>query len=198
MADDKQKIEDEKNPPPTPPLKKEEGIETLATELEACKKQAEEYLNGWKRAKADYINLKKETETANAELAQFVAGGMLMKFLPVYDGLKRACREMPSTSSGNNGSIGLTIGLSPERSVSEVEGWSAGILNIKKQFEEVFKKFGVEEIKTVGEKFNPEFHEAVSRQKKEGIDSDMVIEEVSGGYRMNGKVILPAKVIVSE
>ncbi len=175
MADDKQKPEEKKD--------------AALSELEACKKQAEEYLNGWKRAKADYLNLKKENETASAELAQFVAAGMLMKFLPVYDGLKRACREMPSTSSGNN--------ISPERA-ERVEGWSAGILNIKKQFEEVFKKFGVEEIKTIGEKFNPEFHEAISRQKKDGVESDIILEEVSGGYMMNGKTIIAAKVIVSE
>ncbi len=161
MADDKQKPEEKKDAAPS--------------ELEACKKQAEEYLNGWKRAKADYINLKKETETASAELAQFVAGGMLMKFLPIYDGLKKACAM---ETSGDK--------------------WVEGILNIKKQFEEVFKKFGVEEIKSVGEKFNPEFHEAISRQKKEGVESDTIIEEVGGGYTMGGKTIIPAKVIVSE
>ncbi|MFA5413046.1 MAG: nucleotide exchange factor GrpE [Patescibacteria group bacterium] len=161
MADDKQKPEEKKD--------------AALSELEACKKQAEEYLNGWKRAKADYLNLKKENETASAELAQFVAGGMLLKFLPVYDGLKKACAM---ETSGDK--------------------WVEGILNIKKQFEEVFKKFGVEEIKSVGEKFNPEFHEAVSRQKKEGVESDIIIEEVGGGYKMNGKTIIPAQVIVSE
>ena len=174
MEDDKQKTEDEKNPPPAPPLKKEEGIEALKVELEECKKQAEEYLNGWKRAKADYLNLKKENETAGAELAQFVAGGMLIKFLPVYDGLKKAC------AMENSG-----------------DKWVEGILNIKKQFEEVFKKFGVEEIKTSGEKFNPEFHEAISRQKKDGVEPDMIIEEVGGGYKMGGKTIIAAKVIVN-
>jgi molecular chaperone GrpE len=186
MADDKQKVEEKNN-----------------NELEECKKQAEEYLNGWKRAKADYLNLKKETETASAELAKFVAAGMLMKFLPVYDGLKRACQKMPSTSP--DASVGIPTSrrdsgnkLSPERSASEVEGWAEGILNIKKQFEEIFKNFGVAEIKTVGEKFNPEFHEAVSRQKKEGVESDIIIEEVGGGYTMNGKTIIAAKVIVSE
>ncbi len=161
MADDKQKTE-EKN-------------EEAQTELEACKKQAEEYLNGWKRAKADYLNLKKESETASAELAQFVAGGMMLKFLPVYDGLKKACAM---ETSGDK--------------------WAEGILNIKKQFEDVFKKLGVEEIKTVGEKFNPEFHEAISRQKKDGVESDIIIGEVGGGYMMNGKTIIAAKVIVSE
>lgn len=180
-------------------------------ELEECRKQAslaarqaEEYLNGWKRAKADYLNLKKENETASAELAQFVAGGMLMKFLPIYDVLKRACREMPSTGSGNKlfpeSFDAVQDKLHAERvegQTIQIEGWMEGILNIKKQFEEVFKKFGVEEIKSVGEKFNPEFHEAISRQKKDGVESDIIIEEVGGGYTMHGKVILAAKVIVN-
>lgn len=166
MADEKQNVEEKNDKPAmTPP----------GEELEKCKKQAEEYLNGWKRAKADYLNLKKETETASAELAQFVAGGMLMKFLPIYDGLKKACAM---ETSGDK--------------------WVEGILNIKKQFEDVFKKFGVEEIKTVGEKFNPEFHEAISRQKKDGVESDIILEEVGGGYKMNGKTIIAAKVIVNE
>jgi molecular chaperone GrpE len=82
--------------------------------------------------------------------------------------------------------------------VPEGDKWAEGISNIKKQFEDLFKSLGIEEIKAVGEKFNPEFHEAVSRQKKEGVEADIVLEEVSGGYLMNGKTIIPAKVIVSE
>lgn len=144
-------------------------------ELEVCKKQAEEYLNGWKRAKADYINLKNETDAAKAELAQYTTISLLTKILPVYDGLKKAC------AMGNSG-----------------DKWAEGILNIKKQFEDLFKSLGVEEIKTVGEEFNPEFHDAVGREKREGTESDIIVDEVSGGYTMNGKTIIAAKVIVSE
>ncbi len=144
-------------------------------ELEACKKQAEEYLNGWKRAKADYINLKNETDAAKMEIAVYATAGMLTKILPVYDGLKKAC------AMENGG-----------------DKWAEGILNIKKQFEDLFKSLGVEEIKTVGEEFNPGFHDAVGREKREGVESDIIVEEVGGGYTMNGKTIIPAKVIVAE
>jgi len=153
----------------------QDDVTNLKIELEKCKKQAEEYLNGWKRAKADYINLKKETETAGIELTKFITVNMLIRFLPTYDLLKKACATAP-----------------------DGDKWAEGILNIRKQFEEIFKSFGVEEIKTVGEKFNPEMHEAVSRQKKDGVGPDVVIEEVSGGYTMNGKAIIAAKVVVSE
>lgn len=155
--------------------KSKNEMEELKQNLETCKKQAEEYLNGWKRAKADYINFKNEVEKAQVELVQFANLGLLLKILPIYDGLKRAC----VTAEGGN-------------------EWTQGILNIKKQFEDLFKNLGMEEIKTVGEKFNPEVHEAVSREKKEGVEADTVLEEVSGGYMMNGKVIMPAKVVVSE
>ncbi len=151
-------------------------VEKLKAELEACKKQAEDYLNGWKRAKADYINFKNEVDREKAELVAFANVGLLLKILPIYDGLKRASKDIDTTNNK----------------------WAEGILNIKKQFEDLFKSLGIEEIKTVGEKFNPEFHEAVSQERREGVEADTVLEEVSGGYMMNGRVIMAAKVVVSE
>lgn len=159
-TDDKQQTTDE--------------LKTLEAELEKCKKQAEEYLNGWKRAKADYINFKKESEAASADLAQFAAIGVLLKILPVYDGLKKACAT-----------------------ASEGDKWAEGILHIKKQFEKIFEIFGVKEIKTIGEKFNPKVHEAVSKLGNVG-GVERVTGEISGGYEMNGEAIIPAKVIVSD
>jgi molecular chaperone GrpE len=150
-------------------------IEALKAELEKYKKEAEEFLNGWKRAKADYLNLKKETEALQAEFAQFITAEIMLKILPIYDDLKKACAMIP-----------------------EDNNWAQGICNIKKQFDNILKNFGIEEIKTIGEKFNPEFHEAVSQQKKDGVEAGVVIDEVRGGYKMNGKAIIAAKVVVSE
>ena len=73
-----------------------------------------------------------------------------------------------------------------------------GFLYIKKQFEDFFKNLGIEEIKTVGEKFNPEFHEAVSHEDKDGFDSDIVFEEVKAGYTLQGKLLNPAQVKVAK
>ena len=60
------------------------------------------------------------------------------------------------------------------------------------------KNIGIEEIKTVGEKFNPELHHAVSKEKVEGKESGTILEEVGAGYKMHDKVIEPAKVKVAE
>jgi molecular chaperone GrpE len=146
-------------------------------ELEQLKAQCEEYLNGWKRAKADYANLKKESEEKQRLFLDVAKAGLIMEILPIYDNLKKAIATMPA---------------------DQTNGWVEGVKAIKKQFGDFLKQYGIEEIKTVGEKFNPEFHEAVSREKKEGTESDVIITEISSGYLMKGKVLAPAKVVVSE
>jgi molecular chaperone GrpE len=70
--------------------------------------------------------------------------------------------------------------------------------NRKKPIEDFLKQLGIEEIKTVGEKFNPEFHEAASHEEKEGFETDTIFEEVKAGYTLHGKVIYPAKVKVAK
>jgi molecular chaperone GrpE len=146
------------------------------TELEQLKAQADEYLNGWKRAKADYINFKKETESRQQMLYEFANATLLMEILPIFDNLKKA------------------ILLAGE----EKNNWLAGIKQIKKQMEDLLKDHGIEEIKTAGEKFNPEFHEAISKEKKEGVEPGTIIAESSSGYLLKGKVLVAAKVIVAE
>jgi molecular chaperone GrpE len=147
----------------------------LKKELEQVKKKAEEYLAGWQRAKADYLNLQKETEKRIQEVAAFTTANLIIELLPIYDNLKQALSHQPKGSD-----------------------WAKGIEQIKKQFDEFFKKLGIEPIKTVGERFNPEFHEAVSHEKKEGVESGVIFEEVSAGYKMGDKVVRVAKVKVAK
>lgn len=146
-------------------------------ELEQLKAQCEEYLNGWKRAKADYQNLKRETEEKQKSFLEMANAALIFEVLPVYDNLKKA------------------IALAPQNQNS---AWLEGFKAIKKQFSDFLKNYGIEEIKTSGEKFNPEFHEAVSREKKEDFESDIIITEISSGYTIKGKVLAPAKVVVAE
>jgi len=149
------------------------------SELEIAKQKMEEYLNGWKRAKADYINLKKETEKKQGEMIQFANAAMILEILPIYDNFKLAWQHIPQEHKKN-------------------DEWLKGIEQIKKQFAELLKNMGIEEIKTVGEKFDPEIHEAVAKEKKEDMESDTIFEEIKGGYKLYDKVLEPAKVKVVE
>lgn len=152
-------------------------VEKIAAELKLAQQKMEEYMNGWKRAKADYLNLKRESEKKEQELVQFANAGLILQLLPVYDNFKLAWKHIPNEQV-------------------KVE-WVIGIEHIKKQFGDILKNLGIEEIKTVGESFNPELHEAVAKEKKDGLKTDVVFEEVKSGYTLFGKVLEPAKVKVA-
>ena len=146
-------------------------------ELEELKKKCEEYLNGWKRAKADYLNLKKEISEKQKDWLDFIQAGLLLEILPLINNLKIALSHVPEEARKEN--------------------WVIGFEHIYKQFVEFLKKLEIEEIKTVGEKFNPEFHEAISQEENTDVEDQIILKEIGPGYKMNEKVIVPAKVIVN-
>ena len=151
----------------------------LKQELALSKKKMEEYLNGWKRAKADYINLKKDSEKKTVEMVQFANAALILEIIPIYDNFKLAWQHIPEDHR-------------------EKDEWLKGIEQIKNQFQTLLKNLQIEEIKTVGEKFDPKIHEAVSKEKVKGKASGIVVEEVKSGYKLFDKVLEPAKVKVAE
>lgn len=147
-----------------------------------------EYKQGWQRALADYQNLQKEVAARRAELVQMSEQQILEEFIPVYDNFKLAYRLQ-------------TTDYSPEQ-----QKWVDGIGYIMKQFGDILKAHGVEEIKTAGEKFDARWHEAVGALEPESqgdsvqgkIEAGTILREVGGGYKMGGRVIKPAKVIITK
>lgn len=73
-----------------------------------------------------------------------------------------------------------------------------GMGQIKKQFLGILKNYGIEEIKTIGEKFNPEFHETVGKIQSNNYEENIIIEELQKGYTLNGKVIRVAKIKICQ
>jgi len=159
-------------------MSEEKTIEQLQEELIQCEKQAQEHLAGWQRARADYSNLKKEQEKRLQDLVEFQNAATLAELLPVYSHFKLALSHIPEAS--------------------QKEAWVVGIKQIQKLFQDFFRKYSVEDIKTVGEKFDPNFHEALTHEDQESYESDVIFEEVQPGYLVDGKVLLPAKVKVAK
>jgi molecular chaperone GrpE len=149
-----------------------EELEKVKAELEIAKKQAEEYLNGWKRAKADYLNREREIEKERSTWFYFANLELILKLLPILDSFEQSIKSLPKELKEND--------------------WVRGILKIKEQLENVLKSQGVKKIKTIGEKFNPEFHEAIEKRG----EGDKIVEEIQAGYMLHDKVIRPAKVIL--
>ena len=160
---------------PNPPVTSDQKP---ISELAALAKKAEEYLNGWKRAKADYQNFKKETEKRQAEIIQFANAALLAELLPIYNNFKLAGQHISADQK-------------------DLE-WVKGFDHIQKQFTAFFGQLGLTEIKTVGEKFDPDWHEAVVHEAKEGFGPDIIFEEVSPGYKLHGKLLQAAKVKVAK
>jgi len=168
-----------------------EDLKKLQEELEAAKKQADEYLDGWKRAKADYANREKDLAREKSEYLKFANARLFLEFLAIYESFVQAVE---------------TQGLaSPQDGVVETQGLASlpdnvidGFLGIKKQFEDLFKKHGLEKIKTLGERFDYNLHEAAGVEKQEGANSGEIIKEIQAGYKLYGEILRPAKVIIAE
>lgn len=136
----------------------------------------EEALDSWEqkylRALADYQNLVKQNAKDRQDFIKYALNDFLHDLLPVYDHLKMSLS-----------------GISEEEAKNP---WAQGVSHVLKQFKDVLASQGIEEIKALGEKFNHETMEAVDGS------GEIVKQEIMAGYKLNGKVIRPAKVIVSE
>lgn len=144
---------------------------SLKDKLEKVKKERDEYLDGWKRAKADFINYKKEELRRLEEVVKFANEGMIRDLIDVLDSFELALATMKGTPA------------------------EKGVFLIKTKLEDCLKKRGVSVIEVgEGEKFDPNLHEAV--EMVEGGESDTIAEEIETGYMLHGKVIRPARVKV--
>lgn len=161
--------------------KKVTGADEIALakkELEEAEKKAEEYLNNWKRSQADFINYKRRQSELFIDMINASNLEMIMEILPIYEAFSLAVNQIPNDLNDSE--------------------WVKGVIQIKIQLENLLKKKGVEEIKTVGEKFNPEIHEAVEMVSSSSKGEGEILEEVQKGYKLNGKVIRAAKVKVGR
>lgn len=164
----------------------EENKQAPEDEVGQLKKKADEYLNNWKRAEADFINYKKDEAERVSTLVKYAKEDMILNILPVLDNIELAEKQLPDK---------LKRGEGEARAVE----WTKGFLQIQNQIKDFLKKEGVEEIKVLGKKFNPETMEAISETTDNlQLTSNIVVEEVQKGYMIDGKVLRPAKVKVSK
>ncbi|MDP2820645.1 MAG: nucleotide exchange factor GrpE [bacterium] len=171
-------MEDNEKKEPTNGNGAEKDIEGIKEELNKCREEKEENLKGWQRERADFLNYKKEEIKRNDFLKDFVSEEMLFRILAILDEFELA---------ENNASDDIKKNC-----------WFSGFKQIKKQFDDFLKECQVEEIKVEGQKFNPEFHEAVEFTEKEGCAAGEIIETIKKGYTFKEKTLRPARVRVCK
>lgn len=143
-------------------------------ELEA---KIAELMAGWQRTQADFLNFKKQSVDERIHLIKSAGADIVDQLLPVLDHFQLAAKHLPKNLESDN--------------------WAIGIKQIEKQFENILFKNGLERIKSAGQEFNPELHEAVE-EIKSSEPAGIVVEEVLSGYKFAGFVLRPAKVRVAK
>jgi len=147
----------------------------LKGKLAECEKEKKEYLDGWKRAKADFINYRKEEEKRLAHFARMSKGVIMQELINVLDSFD----------------VGVSINKSDTMEKKGVE-------LIRNQLENILRKYGLEKINvSPGDKFDPARHEAVSEAESDQPEGT-IVEEVEKGYMISGEVLRPAKVKIAK
>lgn len=147
-------------------------------ESEKYREQRDEYLAGWQKARADFLNYKKQEIERLKKFMEYGSQELILKMLPILDNLEKAETQVPSDFKDNE--------------------WVRGISQVRVQIQDFLKKEGVEKVKTIGEKFDPNFHEALEKIQVGNKEPGKVIKEIQKGYTLNGKVIRPAKVKITK
>lgn len=155
-------------------------VKKLREDLKTCRKEKEEYLTGWQRAKADYVNLQKELDLARLNVAIFTKEKMLEKLLPALDSFEMA--------------------FSNKEHWEKIDkDWQDGITSIYQQLLSGLEKSGIEKIYEIEVPFDPSIHQSISVVPTDDEEKDHTIEKVLQiGYRIGERVIRPAKVTIYE
>ncbi|MGD9091774.1 MAG: nucleotide exchange factor GrpE [Anaerolineales bacterium] len=150
----------------------------LSAELDEWKGKAEEYLDGWQRARAEFANYKKRVERDQAQVYQNASGSVIKRYLDVLDDLELALKERPLESDGAS--------------------WADGIELIYRKFISALEAEGVQAMEAQGQLFDPNLHEAVTNEDNPDFESGQIIEVVKQGYLIGDRVLRPAVVRVAR
>ena len=151
-------------------------LKKLKDELAKIKQERQEYLDGWQRCKADAVNARKEMLAAADRLGERAKEALLEDVIPVLDGFDMAA------------------GSSAWESVDAQ--WRSGIDRIKNQLLDMLGRHGVERFGKVGDVFDHAVHEAMEERTDVAGESGTIAKILRYGYKINGRVLRPAQVIV--
>ncbi len=154
-------------------------LQTLEAERDQLKAQAAENLDGWQRARAEFMNFKRRVEAERSELAASVSAEALKRVLPAVDDFERAVQTMPDDLKD--------------------KPWINGLLMVQRKLNAALEQSGITPIVVnPGETFDPNVHEAVTHEDSEAFGSEQVIGEVQRGYKLGDRVLRPAMVRVAR
>ena len=154
----------------------------LELELQDREKKLLEFKEMLQRLQAEFENFSKRIEKEKHYFREFSNAETLKEFLPLSDSFDSAIKKLQESKS---------------ETISKKEALD-GMELLQKQFYGIFQKFEVMEIKSAGEKFNPDFQECLMQEKNPSKADGIVLEELQKGFLLKGKVLRPSKVKVNK
>jgi len=176
IEDDTEVVEFEFNEDGEEDLRK--TLKKIRADLKQAKKEKEEYLTGWQKERAGFLNYRKEEEERNTNFKNIVQERILERFLSIMDSFDMAFANKEAWEKVD-------------------ANWRTGVEYIYAQMNSVFEEYGINSIGKMGEKFNPEFHESIEIVETDEKEKDGTIAFVlQKGYKTKNKVLRPARVNV--
>ena len=155
----------------------EEVEPTLEEQLAAAQAEAADYQDRWLRVQAEFVNARKRLEKQRSQTYQHATADLAGKILPAVDDFGRAIENVPADVSQNT--------------------WFAGVELVQKKLLSILEGIDVQPIESVGQPFDPNFHEAIQQEPSDEFESGVVIRELQKGYKLGDRVIRPSLVIVA-
>lgn len=157
-------------------LTPQDQLKKLREKIRECVKEKQEYLDGWQRSKADFINYKKREEESKSEFLKFAREGLITDLLPALESFHMAFANKEAWEK-----------VDPS--------WRVGVEYIHTQLLQILGSHGLTEIDPLGEEFDPTIHTSVGHIETDDVTKYHKIAEVLQlGYRLNGKLISSPKV----
>ena len=155
-----------------------DALKKLKKKLSHCQKDKQEYLDGWQRSKADFVNTKKDFENQRKEYVKYAKEGILEEILPVVDSFDMAFSNKEAWESVD-------------------KNWRVGVEYIHSQLLKVLTDNGLSILNPVGEKFDPRQHTSVDvTETNDKKQDDNIVEVRQKGYLLHDKVVRAPKVVV--
>jgi molecular chaperone GrpE len=155
-----------------------EDVPALLQELEETRAKADEYLDGWQRARAEFTNYKKRVEREQAQIYQTVTGNIIKQYIEITDDFERALIDKSQGSDGAE--------------------WANGVELIYRKLLAILQNEGVVRMDAQGQVFDPNLHEAITSEESDTYESGEIIEVLQPGYMIGNRVLRPAMVRVSK
>ena len=157
---------------------KRNDLDKLRDKIDNLQKEKDELFGKLQRISADYANFQKRVPKQIADTICYEREKIIKTLLPVLDNFEHT--------------------LQKAHSAENVDVLIKGVQIIYDQMLDILKSHGVEQIKALGEKFEPALHQAIMQQAKSEQEENIVLEEFQKGYKLNGRVIRPTKAIVNK